>query len=66
MSESYPWSVPDCSKGEAFGMKATGKPITFEGIRKFRVRDGQVVEAWDRFDFFEDVSADGCGEDGAG
>ena len=40
-------------KGEAFGMQATGKPIAFEGMRKFRVRDGKVVEAWNSFDFLK-------------
>ena len=40
-------------KGEAFGMKANGKPIAFEGMRKFRVRDGKVVEVWNSFDFLK-------------
>lgn len=40
-------------KGEAFSMKATAKLVAFEGMRKFRVRDGKVVEAWNSFDFFK-------------
>ena len=40
-------------KGTAFGMEATGKLIAFEGMRKFSVRDGKVVEAWISFDFLK-------------
>ena len=34
-----------------FGMESIGKPVSFEGMLMFRVRDGKVVEAWSSFDF---------------
>ena len=40
-------------KGEACAMQATGKPVAFEGMHKFRVSDGKVVEAWNSFDFLK-------------
>ena len=36
--------------GAGFGSKSSGKPIAFEGMLMFRVRDGKVVEAWNSFD----------------
>lgn len=52
MTSSPPFSrITVTHKGEVFGMQATGGPITSEGMRKFRVRDGKVVEVWNRFDF---------------
>ena len=53
-------------KGEAFGMQATGKPIAFEGTRKFRVRDGKVVEAWNSFYFLKMFQQMGVVRMGAG
>ena len=53
-------------KGEAFGMQATGKPIAFEGMRKFRVRDRNVVEAWNSFDFLKMFQQLGVVRMGAG
>ena len=34
-------------------MASTGKPVAFEGMLMFRVRDGKVVEAWNSFDFLK-------------
>ena len=34
-------------------MESTGKPVAFEGMLMFRVRDGKVVEAWNSFDFLK-------------
>ena len=39
--------------GAGFGMESTGKPVAFEGMLTFRVRDGKVVEAWNSFDFLK-------------
>ena len=39
--------------GAGFGIKFSGKPVAFEGMLMFRVRDGKVVEAWNSFDFLK-------------
>jgi steroid delta-isomerase-like uncharacterized protein len=35
----------------ALGFAATGKPVEFWGMCILRVRNGQIVEAWNSFDF---------------
>lgn len=37
--------------GDTLGMAATHRPVEFTGITILRVRDGQIVEAWNNFDF---------------
>ncbi len=37
--------------GHAFGGAPTGRPVDFNGITITRVRDGQLVEGWNVFDF---------------
>ena len=37
--------------GHTLGMAATRNPVQFTGISILRVRDGQIVEAWNNFDF---------------
>ncbi len=37
--------------GDAFGVPATHKPIHFTGITILRINNGQIVEAWNNFDF---------------
>jgi steroid delta-isomerase-like uncharacterized protein len=37
--------------GDALGAPATNRPVTFEGITICRVRNGQIVEGWNSFDF---------------
>jgi steroid delta-isomerase-like uncharacterized protein len=37
--------------GDALGIAATGRPAAFSGIAIARVNDGQIVEAWNCFDF---------------
>ena len=32
--------------GEAYGVRATGKRITFEALEIFRLKDGLIVESW--------------------
>ncbi|OLE54845.1 MAG: hypothetical protein AUG51_05740 [Acidobacteria bacterium 13_1_20CM_3_53_8] len=37
--------------GDTLGYAATHKPVEFTGITIIRVSDGQIVEAWNNFDF---------------
>ncbi len=37
--------------GESLGGPATQKPVDFWGMTILRVRDGQIVEGWNCFDF---------------
>jgi steroid delta-isomerase-like uncharacterized protein len=38
-------------QGDSLGVAATNNPIEFDGLCIVRVRDGQIVEAWNNFDF---------------
>ena len=51
-------------RGEVFGMQATGKLIAFDEMPKFRVRDGKVVKAWNKFDFLKMLQRMGGFENG--
>jgi len=42
--------VTGTHRGDSLG-KASGKPVDFWGMTMVRVRDGQIVEAWNNFDF---------------
>jgi steroid delta-isomerase-like uncharacterized protein len=44
-------TVTGTHRGDALGIAATGKPVTFTGIAMGRVRNGQLVEGWNAFDF---------------
>jgi steroid delta-isomerase-like uncharacterized protein len=37
--------------GDSLGILATGRPVDFSGMAIARVRDGQIVEGWNCFDF---------------
>ena len=37
--------------GELFGAAATQQPVDFWGMTIVRVRDGQIIEGWNCFDF---------------
>ena len=37
--------------GDSLGVAATNNPVEFDGLCIIRVRDGQIVEAWNNFDF---------------
>lgn len=37
--------------GDSLGARATGRPLDFWGMSILRVRDGQIVEGWNCFDF---------------
>jgi predicted ester cyclase len=39
--------------GALFGAAATQRPVDFWGITIVRVRDGQIVEGWNCFDFLQ-------------
>ena len=38
-------------KGDSLGVAATNQPVEFTGICIVRIKDGQIVEAWNNFDF---------------
>ena len=37
--------------GDTLGYAATHKPVEFTGMTIIRISDGQIVEAWNNFDF---------------
>ena len=37
--------------GHSLGFQATGNPVEFTGMTFLRIREGQIVEAWNNFDF---------------
>ena len=37
--------------GDTLGAAATNRPVQFEGMTIVRVRNGQIVEGWNSFDF---------------
>ena len=39
--------------GDHLGFAATDAPVDFTGIAIVRVKDGQIVEAWNNFDFMK-------------
>ena len=40
------WTCSGGFVGEMFGIKGTGQPVSFTGIKNMTVRDGRIVEAW--------------------
>jgi steroid delta-isomerase-like uncharacterized protein len=44
------WTFRGRHVGDAFGVSATGKEITYSGINIFRVATGKLAETWDIFD----------------
>jgi len=38
-------------RSNALGFAATNRPVDFNGVAIVRVRDGQIAEAWNCFDF---------------
>lgn len=37
--------------GDSLGVAATNNPVEFDGLCIVQVKDGQIVEAWNNFDF---------------
>jgi steroid delta-isomerase-like uncharacterized protein len=46
------WTGRGTHDGDLMGMPATGTPVSFTGIRIFRVAGGQIVEGWVNWDTF--------------
>ena len=44
-------TVRGTHRGHTLGFAATLKPVEFTGMCIIRVRDGQIVEGWNNFDF---------------
>jgi steroid delta-isomerase-like uncharacterized protein len=44
-------SVRATHQGDSLGFAATQKPMEITGITIARIKDGQIVEAWNNFDF---------------
>ena len=44
-------TVRGSHQGDTLGFAATGQPAEFTGMCIVRVKDGQIVEAWNNFDF---------------
>jgi steroid delta-isomerase-like uncharacterized protein len=44
-------SVRGKHTGDHLGVAASNSPVEFTGISIVRIRDGQIVEAWNNFDF---------------
>lgn len=44
------WTFHGAHVGDAFGVLATGKEITYTGINIFHIADGKLAESWDMFD----------------
>jgi steroid delta-isomerase-like uncharacterized protein len=44
-------SVRGTHRGDTLGFAATGRAVEFTGICIVRLRGGQIVEAWNNFDF---------------
>ena len=46
-------SVRGKHSGDSLGFAATQMPVEFTGVTITRIRDGQIVEAWNNFDFMK-------------
>lgn len=44
-------SVRGTHRSASLGFASTDRPVIFEGMCIVRIRDGQIVEAWNSFDF---------------
>jgi steroid delta-isomerase-like uncharacterized protein len=40
-------------RGDSLGIEATQRPVEFTGMTMLRVKDGQIAEAWNNFDFLK-------------
>jgi steroid delta-isomerase-like uncharacterized protein len=44
------WTVSGTHEAEFFGVPATGKRVTSEGMNFYRLSNGKVTEVWTQFD----------------
>lgn len=44
------WTVTGTHKEEFFGIPATGKEITVEGMNFYRLQGGRITDVWTQFD----------------
>lgn len=44
------WTFRGIHVGDAFGVLATGKEVTYTGINIFRIAHGKLAASWDMFD----------------
>lgn len=44
------WTFRGIHVGDAFGVLATGKEVTYAGINIFRIANDKLAESWDMFD----------------
>jgi len=45
--------VTGVHQGDGLGFAATNKPVDFTGMLIVRVKDGQIIEAWNEFNFMD-------------
>jgi steroid delta-isomerase-like uncharacterized protein len=43
------WSARGTHDGDGLGIPASQRPVTFQGITWMRIRDGRIMEGWDRW-----------------
>ena len=46
-------TVRGTHRGNSLGVEATQQPVEFTGMTMLRVKDGQIAEAWNNFDFLK-------------
>ena len=44
------WTVTGTQQAEFFGIPATGKRVTVEGMNFYRLAGGKITEVWTQFD----------------
>jgi steroid delta-isomerase-like uncharacterized protein len=44
------WTVTGTHKAEFFGVPATGKRVTVEGMNFYRLSGGKITDVWTQFD----------------
>ncbi len=44
------WTLSGTHQAEFYGIPATGRSVTVEGMNVFRLVDGRITEVWTQFD----------------
>lgn len=44
------WTFSGTQAGEYYGLPATGRKISYNGINIFHIKDGKICEVWDIYD----------------